>query len=282
MRRTLLVLGAVSAAVVGDARGQGWREPDPAAVVGRWTGTVAWQRCAAVGTARIALAVERDGSGYRIDLGAVLDGLGVERFAPQGGATVEAVHADLHATWSAGKAGRASLRVELGGGCQATASLRRDSLGVAACDEVVGLRAVAATCPALAAGPAPTADPTLASLRIGRRVPARLRGAAAASCQREATPLRAALVAVGCVPTPVDPGAGPPIPECDALIATVVRATRCDRVPVDMKQRLTEQIRIVARSAAVAEPAARDALIESCRATEDEIGETLALVGCGR
>ena len=78
------------------------------------------------------------------------------------------------------------------------------------------------------------------------------------------------------------PDAGPPIPECKALIATVVRATRCDRIPVDMKQRLTEQIRIVARSAAVADPEARELLVESCRITRDEIVDTLTLVGCAR
>ena len=265
-------------ALVGEARGQ-WSEPDPAATVGRWSGTVTWKQCAAVGSAKIALEVARDGSGYRMDLGLVLEGLRPETLVPLGGATIEIVRDDLRASWGT-KGEKATLRVELGGGCQATAVLLRDSLGVAGCDEVVGLRAIAATCSALEAVTPHSADGALAKLRVGRRVAAKQRASAEAVCRTEARPLRAALRGVGCVPEPFEAQAGPPIRECDELIATVVGATQCNRIPVDMKQRLVEQIRIVARSAAVAEPAARDALIESCRATRDEIVETLGLVGC--
>jgi|GEM_PF-3684166 len=278
--RLAMLAGFVVLAAAGRAPGQGFTEPDPAAMLGTWRGTVARQQCAAVGTAKIVVEVTRDGSGYRVDLGALIDGLRVETLVPTGGPGVELTRDDLNATWATGKLDRAVLRVALGGGCVATASLKRDSLGVAACDEVVGLRAVATTCRALDGAPPPSADDALASLRVGRKVSATPRRRAEATCRVEAFPLRRALLAAGCVPAPIDPQAGPPIPECDALIATVVRATQCDRVPVDMKQRLGEQIRIVARSAAVAEPAARALLVESCRLTREEIIQTLALVGC--
>ena len=262
---------AAAAAFAAAARAQGWTEPDPAAVVGRWDGGVTWRQCAVAGERTVALAVGRDGSGYRIDLGALLDGLRAEVFAPIGGPTLEASRADLHATFTAGKPGRAALRLELGGGCQIDVALRRQSTGTAACDELAGLRAVADACPALAEPPPRTV--AIEPVRRGGKKPR------AAACRREAAPLRAALVEVGCVPAPA-PAAQVAIPECDALIATVQRATRCDRVPVDMKQRLAEQIRIVARSAAVAEPEARALLVDSCRVTRDEIVDTLALVGC--
>jgi hypothetical protein len=70
------------------------------------------------------------------------------------------------------------------------------------------------------------------------------------------------------------------IPQCDALIATVLRAVRCDRIEADMKQRFMEQIRLVARSAAVADPEVRASLVESCSSTAASLDELLPRLGC--
>lgn len=279
--RAVLALALVLVAAGAPAAHAQWSEPDPPALVGHWTGAATWRNCAVTGHARVALDVARDGSGYRIDLAPLLDGLGVETFAPVGGPIVEAARADLQASWTMHvKPDRATLLLALGPVCRASVALRRASLGVAACDDLVGLRAVAAACPLLDPAPARTADDALARLRPGRRLASRPRAAAAAACRREATPLRAALIETGCVPIPVERAAAVPIPECDALIRTVVRATRCDRIPVEIKTRLTDQIRIVARSAAVSDTADRAGLVESCALTHREVADTLTLVGC--
>ncbi len=264
LRRGLPLIAMLAAVPV--AAGPGWTEPDPAAVVGRWSGAVSWKTCAIDGAARVTLEVVRDGSGYRVDLAPLADGLGSESFAPTGGPVVEAHRADLTATWRAGKPGRARLELTLGGGCAATAVLTRASVGAPACDELVALGAIAATCPA-ATVPAVTA------------VPGRSKRAAAA-CRRDAAPVRAALLDAGCVPAPPPGRDAVAIPQCDALIATVLRAVRCDRIEADMKQRFMEQIRLVARSAAVADPEVRASLVESCSSTAASLDELLPRLGC--
>ena len=263
--RSLLALAllAVSAA---SASAQGWTEPDPAAVIGRWTGTVSWKSCAIDGATKATLDVARDGSGYRLDLAPLADGLGVESFAPTGGPVLEAHHADLTATWRAGKPGRARLEVTLGGGCAAVATLARASVGAPACDELVALTAIASTCSA-------------ATVPTSTAVPGRSKSAAAA-CRRDAAPLRAALVTAGCVPVaPVGRGAVP-IPQCDTLIATVLRGVRCDRINSEMKQRFLDQIRVVARSAAISDPDTRADFVDSCRTTATSLDELLTRLGC--
>ena len=59
-----------------------------------------------------------------------------------------------------------------------------------------------------------------------------------------------------------------------------MRAVRCQRIAVDVKQRLLDQVRIVARSAAVVEQAERAGLIDSCGATAVELGDLLPRLGC--
>lgn len=271
----LAIVGATVGAVATPAAAQAWTEPDPAAVVGRWSGAVRWQRCAIDGAPRAALDVARDGSGYRIDLAALADGWGVESLAALGGDALEGNRADLRVTWRAGKPGRATLIVSLGSGCVATASLTRASIGAPPCDELVALSAIATTCAALAP-PAVDVGGLVARLRTQRR---RARGDAAA-CRRAAPPLRAALVTAGCVPDLALAAAGPRIAECDALIATLMRAIRCDKVAVDVKQRLLEQARIVGKSAAVGDPDDRAGLVDSCRATAVELDDLLPRLGC--
>lgn len=275
IRSTAALAALALAAAAASAAAQPWTEPDPAAVVGRWRGAVRWQRCAIDGAPRVALEVVRDGSGYRIDLAALADGWGVESLAALGGDELEGNRADLRVTWRAGKPGRASLTVTLGSGCVATAILTRASIGAPPCDELVALAAIADGCDALTP-PAVDVGGLVARLRTQRR---RGRGDAAA-CRRAAPPLRAALVTAGCVPDRALAAVGPRIAECDALIATLMRAIRCDKVAVDVKQRLLEQARIVGKSAAVGDPDDRAGLVDSCRATAVELDDLLPRLGC--
>lgn len=271
----LLLVALAAPLAAAPAVAQPWTEPDPTAVVGQWRGPVRWQRCAIDGAPRVALAVGRDGSGYQIDLAALADGWGVEAMAPLGGDLLEGNRADVRVAWRAGKPGRATLTVTLGSGCVATASLTRASIGAPPCDELAALATIAEGCDALAP-PAVDVGPLVARLRTQRR---KGRGDAAA-CRRAAPPLRDALIAAGCVPDLTPAAVGPRIAECDALIATLLRAVRCGKVAVDVKQRLLEQARIVGKSAAVGDPDDRAGLVESCRATAVELDDLLPRLGC--
>ena len=223
-------------------------------------GPVSWDGCAIVGARTVTLTVERDGSGYRVDLAPLADGLGPESLVAIGGPQLVIDHADRHAQWIMGKPGRATLTLGLGTSCQASARLRRATTGSAACDDWTGLRAVALACSAV------TAPPPLARLR-------------AATCTHAARPLRQDLTAAGCVPSPIARRAER-IAECEALLTVVGKVLRCSRISIASKQRLGAQARIVAASAAIDDPAARAELAESCRITAAEFADLLPHLGC--
>lgn len=273
---------AVAALVAGAATVAAgpWVEPDPAILVGRWTGKATWRRCAVDGAARVSLVVERDGGGYRVDLGGALDGLGPELLAPVGAVELEATHDDLRVRWLAGKPGRATVRLGFASGCEGTLALVRESTGAPACDELIALRAIAGRCPDL---PPPATAPADVGARLAARPRGKALAAVVATCRREAPPLRASLVAAGCVPAPIDPSlATTRVPECDALIATVDRLMRCNRVPVEARQRLRVSMGRVDRWGAVDadDPDARARAAQTCDETRAELESTMAVLGC--
>lgn len=260
----------------------GWAEPDPAAVVGRWRGAASWRACVGAAPARVTLEVARDGSGYAVDLAPVLDGLRPVVLVPMAPRRLEAGLDELRVTWTTGKANQATLEVRFASGCTGTLRLTRDGTGAPACDELAGLTAVAAACEGV---PAPGLGDADRAAIAGAGKPGRARAAASKVCARHAPPLRAALVEAGCVPAPV--AAGPPgvrVPECDALLATVARLARCERVPVEVKQRLEAGMHRLARSSTV--PAgdgaaeARALAAATCEQARVDLAETMAVVGC--
>ncbi len=271
----LITVGLVSRATPGVA--EPWVEPDPAAVVGRWTGPATWRQCAVTGEARPVLVVARDGGGYRVDLAAALDGLGTELLAPVGGRELTATRHDLTVSWVLGSPGHARVRLGFASGCEGTLVLARDTTGAAACDELVALRAIAGGCPA-ATVPAtePRAPP-------GRRLRGKPLAALAAGCRRDAAPLRAGLIEAGCVPAPLPAiSATTRVPECDALLASVDRLMRCDRVPVATKQRLRIAMGQVDRWATADrdDAEARRTSAATCQETRDELVRTMVVLGC--
>lgn len=257
-----------------------WEEPDPAAVVGRWKATIKWRGCAATGAARAVLDVQRDGSGYALDLAPVLDGLGPTVLIPIAAKKLESSRDDLRVEWTTGKPNRASLVVKFSSGCTGTGALVREATGAPACDELAGLEAVAARCDTVQAPAISDADRRVIA---GVRVP-RTRAAATRMCTTHAKPLRAALVEVGCVPAPLPSVPGVRIAECEALVVALGRLARCNKVPADAKQRLMASMQQVARWSTIAPDSSADENLERatelCKRSETELVEIMTVMGC--
>jgi hypothetical protein len=275
------VLAGAAASTSADTGPAMWAEPDPAAVVGRWRATIKWRGCAATGAARAVLGVERDGSGYAIDLAPVLDGLGPEVLVPLDAKKLEATRDDLRVEWTIGRHNRAALAVKFASGCTGTLALTREATGAPACDQLVALQAIAARCDGVEAPAISDDDQQL----IARARAPRTRGAAARTCTRHAAPLRTSLVAAGCVPAPADPaGPGVSIPECEALVVAVSRLARCNKVPADSKERLLANMQRVVHWSRVKPPDNAEQNLENakqlCVHTREELEEIMQVIGC--
>lgn len=226
------------------------------------------------------LDVERDGSGYAVDLAPVLDGLEPEVLVPMAARKLEATRDDLHVVWTTGKPGRAVLVVRFASGCAGTAALARETTGTPACDEFVALEAVARRCDVV---DSPEVSPADRATIAGARA-ARTRPAAARTCTRHAAALRASLVEVGCVPAPFDAAGAIRVPECEALVAAIGRLARCNKVPADAKQRLMDGMQRVARWSTISPGGRADENLEAarqlCVRTREELDELLTLMSC--
>ncbi len=263
-----------------------WAEPDPATVIGHWRGPATWRACGDGGAARVTLDVHRDGSGYAVDLAAVLDGLGRTSLVPAAAQRLEMKRDDLRIEWRTGKHNKATLTIQFGqsgSGCTGTLRLTRDATGAPACDRLAALARIASTCDG--ATPVTISDADRLVIAGANRA-GRARTAAARLCTQHAAPVETALIEAGCVPAPTDGSApGVRVVECDALVAAVSRLMRCDRVPVDVKQRLHAGMQRVSRWATVtpgddeAENRARAAA--TCEAARVDLEDTMSFVHCG-
>lgn len=230
------------------------------------------------------LDVSRDGSGYALDLAPVLDGLGPQVLVPAAAKTLEATRDDLHLEWTTGKHNRATLVVRFASGCAGKLGLAREATGAPACDELAALEAIATRCDSVS--PPAISDEDRAVI-AGAVHAGKKRIAAARVCKQHVAPMRASLVDAGCVPEPVLPmRRGAPIPECDALVATLVHIQRCNNIPAEAKQDL--QTRVSNLAGWVNAPLPEGDSVEEhtrrmrthCEITRTRLTEMLRFYGC--
>ncbi len=234
---------------------------EPADLVGTWRGTARWTGCSVAGHAAVALPIAwRDGT-YVIDLAPARDDLGEILLAPDGdGFTGH--RDDLQVRFA--PRGAPTLTLTSSADCTARLALTRASSGIAACDRVVALAAIEATCPA-AGDPRAARQAAVASRAASW---SRLRGArqraAAAACTTEADGLADALTVAGCLPQATT---GPvTVPACDAYLAALPRYARCPGVTASARRVLDDGARRMMRSlaAAAGAPAALERAGQVC------------------
>jgi hypothetical protein len=74
------------------------------------------------------------------------------------------------------------------------------------------------------------------------------------------------------------------VPECEALVASVARLARCNKVPADSKQRLLEGMQRVVHSATIVPPdpagESLERMKEMCLQSREDLDEIMKVMGC--
>ena len=194
MRRVPLVLLAVAGgALARPAERVTWAD-----WVGDWQGKLAWASCTSDGEPQATFALDANDGAIAIDLGGAGAGLGALPLVDDSGRWV-GQQGDVSVRVARAKADELELAVELDSGCSLHASLRRASVGIAACDRLAAWARVEASCTRLKR---PLENP--ARLARQRATWMKARGDAIAplamQCEARAAKVEAELVEAGCAP----------------------------------------------------------------------------------
>lgn len=229
MRALLLVVLLAPATAAADREAEAW--------VGTWRGAATWKGCSVEGADELAVTVSWKDGFLWLDGDAIYDGLGALAPESRDGALVVETD-DLTVALRAGKRG-ATLRLRTAAQCTMTAKLARDGSGIAACDGLVALATVATAC-----GVAVDDDPA-DEVEGWRALRGKARTRAGARCRVRADALRPSVVAGECVPPDGDPGE---LASCRTVWRQAQRILRCERAPVELKNRTTESMAGLRRS----------------------------------
>lgn len=245
--------------------------------VGDYTGKLKWAGCTIDGQPSATVSLDAIDGVIAVDLASAGDALGelslVEDNAGWRGqkrdVTVKLAHADNALT----------LAVDLESGCTMRATLKRPSVGIAACDELDAWARIEDHCSRLA-------KPRLESLaRVVRQrsewLKARGEGRAtlATRCKARAAKVATELADVGCAP---DPGpASTRGPACFALRQTAAKLSRCTTLPFDLATSLAHDANQLASAVAGAETEISLEVVEKrCRAMKIELTDAAQQAGC--
>lgn len=225
----LLVLALVTPAAA-DRHAEDW--------VGTWRGKATWTGCSVEGAATVAVPVVWRDAGLWLDASGLYEGLGeLGPDARDGELAVDAK--DLQVSLKRTKAG-ASLRLHTAAQCTLTAKLTRDgATGIAACDDVVALAAVASSC-----GEALEDEPA-DEIEAWRALEGKKAKRAGKACAARAAALREALIARECLAPEDDPSAEPACGETWALSRQLFA---CQRLPAASQQSLNQGVADLRRS----------------------------------
>jgi hypothetical protein len=244
--------------------------------VGDWGGKLKWAGCSIDGEPTATVALDAIDGALSIDLtaaGGALTALALVEnntgwVGQQGDVTVKLAH---------GRDSSLDVAVELESGCTMHATMKRASVGIAACDELAGWARIEEHCTKLA-------KPRLENLArlVRQRVEwSKARGDVrlAAQCKNRASKVEAELAEAGCAPDPN------PVsqrgPECQALRQTAAKLSRCSTLPFDLATSLAHDANQLASAVAGAETETSLKIVEKqCKQMRDQISEAAQQAGC--
>ncbi|CAN5182993.1 hypothetical protein BH11MYX1_BH11MYX1_57810 [soil metagenome] len=245
--------------------------------VGDYTGKLKWGGCTIDGEPSATVALDAIDGAIAIDLSSAGGALGtlslVEDNAgwlgQKGDVSVKLAHGD----------NAISLAVELESGCTMRATLKRPSVGIAACDELDAWARIEDHCSKLA-------KPRLESLaRVVRQrsewTKARgdARTALAGQCKARAAKVATELADAGCAPDP-NP-ASTRGPDCQALRHTAAKLSRCTTLPFELATSLAHEANQLASAVSGAETETSLKVVEKqCRAMKVELTDAAQQAGC--
>jgi hypothetical protein len=268
---TALAIAAIAHATPAPAPVFSWAD-----WVGDWGGKLKWAGCSIDGEPTATVALDATDGALAIDLapaGGALTSLSLVEndtgwIGQKGDVTVKLAH---------GRDSSLDLAVELESGCTVHATMKRASVGIAACDELAGWARIEEHCTKLAK---PRLE-NLARLVRQRAEWTKARGDVrlAAQCKNRASKVEAELAEAGCAPDPN------PVsqrgPECQALRQTAAKLSRCSTLPFDLATSLAHDANQLASAVAGAETETSLKVVEKqCKQMRDQITDAAQQAGC--
>jgi hypothetical protein len=278
MRRWALVLLAASAYAASAA-------PPPAPLltwadwVGDWGGKLRWSGCTVDGEPAAALAIDAVDGSVAIDLTPAGGALAAVTLVAHDDAGWDGHAGDVRVHVTRG-ASTLEVAVDLDSGCAMRGSLRRASVGIAACDELEAWARIEGRCTKLV-------KPALENLaRVANqraewsKARAEAKPKLALQCKARAQKVETELIDAGCAPDP-DPPTAARDPECTSLRLAGAKITRCQTLPFDVAASLAHDANDLAGAVrTVDSDTSRGILEKQCRAMRERIALTAQQAGC--
>jgi hypothetical protein len=275
MRHVLLVLALACA---GAALAQPPAAPVWADWVGDWEGKLRWASCASEAEPSATFAIDASDGAVAMDLSGLGGGLGTVSLAEDNGGW-SGQQADLVVRVARPHDGALEVAIELDSGCQMHASLRRATVGIAACDRLAGWARIESRCTKLSKPPLENLPRLVRQRAEWQKARGPQRGELAAQCEARATKVETELVDAGCAPNP-DPAIGLRGAECQALRQVGERIARCSGFPPDMRAQLASDAAYLAGTAQQASAATLPVIEHSCKQMRERLAAVARNAGC--
>jgi hypothetical protein len=247
--------------------------------VGDWQGKLRWTGCTVDGEPAASIAIDAIDSVVTIDLSAAGGALGSVPLAPDLASDGWSGRAGDVAVHLARSSATLELAVELESGCAVHGSLRRQSVGIAACDDLEGWARIETRCTRLVKPPLENLARVAHQRAEWSKASTEMRGKVAAQCKARSSKVEAELVGAHCVPGDGEQPAR--FPECGALRLAAAKIAHCQALPFDVATSLAHDANALADATAGidAQSSSRDVLEKQCRAMREQLA--LSAPGCG-
>ncbi|MDX2087647.1 MAG: hypothetical protein SFX73_07345 [Kofleriaceae bacterium] len=226
MRRCIIamvVVGVVPVVEAAPAR-VSWGD-----LVGAYQGRLAWKNCNTPGVERATIAVDAMDGALEIDLTAAAGGLRAFSLAPESTTAWTAQQGDVRVRIARTRADQLALHVTIDETCEVRATLTRKTVGIPACDRLLGWSRIEQWCTKRTEAPLEDRE----ALLFERSVWTKQKQAAAAVCAARADTLATAMIDAGCAPAD-DPAAVQLGATCLSLAQASVRVQRCTTAPPEL------------------------------------------------
>jgi len=275
MRRlpVVSVLAAAAGALAAPQPAPSWAD-----WVGDWSGKLKWTSCSIDGEERATLPLEAVDGTLAFDLapaGAALSSMALAE--DNGGWTAQ--YADVTLRLKRPKPDTIELAVDLESGCQVRATLARDSVGIAACDQLSAWARIESHCTKLSRPPLENAARLVRQRAEWLKARGEARTKLAAQCSARSAKVEQELVAAGCAPNP-DPAIGMRGAECQALRGLSARLQRCSSLPSDDRDTYAREVLVLLAAAQGADKESLPVVDGECRRARDRLFAIAKQAGC--
>ena len=246
--------------------------------VGDWTGKLKWASCSIDGEERASLPLEAVDGTIAFDLTPAGAALSAMPLVDDSGGWI-GQRGDVTIHLKRPKPDSVELAVDLDSGCQVRATLARESVGIAACDQLGAWARIESHCTKLSRPPLENAARLVRQRAEWLKARGVARGKLAAQCSARSTKVEQELVEAGCAPNP-DPAIGMRGAECQALRGLSARLQRCSSLPSDERDNYAREVLVLLAAAQGADRSSWPVVDGECRRARDRLFAIAKLAGC--